>query len=133
MKTKLFAANHSVALYLQDGDHDIDSFRYLIFRVISQLGYEKVVGLTMVFGFLFLANKIEGLKVFIFSLFSSFVLSQGKLFYHEPRPYFVYPDLEGIGCDSEFGKPSGHALCTIVLYFLFFNSYFNGRFEDVSF
>ena len=60
------------------------------------------------------------------------MLSFLKILYHEPRPYFVYNDLEGLGCDSEFGKPSGHAMTTIVLYYFVFDALINKKYFDDS-
>lgn len=81
---------------------------------------------------MFFANKIQAIKVLICSLFNSYFLSLLKLIYHEPRPYFVYSDLHGIGCDTEFGKPSGHAMCCLFVYYLIFDSFINRKFFDVS-
>lgn len=33
----------------------------------------------------------------------------GKLLYHDPRPYMVDDLIQAVGCEREFGNPSGHA------------------------
>ncbi|KAL4432661.1 hypothetical protein ABPG74_004954 [Tetrahymena malaccensis] len=128
----LFEANHHVAKYLQGGVQNISSPRYMVFRIITQFGYAQIVGIFIAGGFFLFPNKIQALKVLIYTLFCSYILSLLKLIYHEPRPYFVYPDLQGIGCDTEFGKPSGHAMVTSVMYFILIDSFLNRKFFDFT-
>ncbi|EAS02418.2 PAP2 superfamily protein (macronuclear) [Tetrahymena thermophila SB210] len=63
---------------------------------------------------------------------SSFIMSLLKIWYHEPRPYFIYTDLISIGCEQEFAKPSGHTLGSTVFYYLVFDSLINRKFFIVS-
>ena len=42
-----------------------------------------------------------------------------KMLYAHPRPFWVYSDILGMSCESDFGAPSGHALVvgSIIIYF----------------
>lgn len=72
---------------------------------------------------MFYPNKIHAISTIIYISFVSFTLANLKLLYSEPRPYFKYTDINGYGCDSEFGKPSGHAMVSINLYFLLIDGF----------
>ena len=39
-----------------------------------------------------------------------FVMNISKLWYHEPRPFWVSQGIETQSCSSEYGSPSGHSL-----------------------
>ena len=36
-----------------------------------------------------------------------------KLYYHEPRPFWVGPDVEAWHCSTQYGNPSGHAFMSM--------------------
>lgn len=55
-----------------------------------------------------------------------------KLFYNDPRPYFIYTDLKGYGCDAEYGNPSGHAMVGIMIYYLVIDSLIGKKFTKVK-
>jgi len=38
-----------------------------------------------------------------------FFMNIFKLYYHNPRPYWVDPDVEAYQCPDEYGNPSGHS------------------------
>ena len=38
------------------------------------------------------------------------VMNISKLFYHQPRPYWVRAEIEAYNCSTQFGNPSGHCL-----------------------
>eukprot|EP00347_Sterkiella_histriomuscorum_P000246 403376617 len=50
-----------------------------------------------------------------------YMMSIGKMGYHEPRPYMVDDDVQVYGCSKEFGQPSGHTFgsSTMILTVLF--------------
>ncbi|KAL4432659.1 hypothetical protein ABPG74_004952 [Tetrahymena malaccensis] len=124
---KFFKWNYSFAYSLQNGDSDPSLPKYKIFTIISYLGQEELIAVFVLFGFIFFANKIQALKILIGTMVAVYLICFLKLWYTDPRPYFVYPDLQGIGCDPEFGKPSGHALITSVLFYLMFDSFVNKK------
>ena len=39
-----------------------------------------------------------------------FTMNISKLFYHEPRPFWVSPQIEAMTCSTQYGNPSGHSL-----------------------
>ena len=46
----------------------------------------------------------------VVAMINIFIMSIGKMGYHQPRPYMVDDDVEVHGCSKEFGHPSGHSL-----------------------
>ncbi|KAL4479250.1 hypothetical protein ABPG72_011462 [Tetrahymena utriculariae] len=124
---QFFKWNYSFAYSMQNGDSDPSLPKYKIFTVISYLGQEELIAIFVLFGFIFFANKIQALKILIGTMITVYLICLLKLWYTDPRPYFIYPDLQGIGCDPEFGKPSGHAFITSVLFYLMFDSFVNKK------
>ncbi|EAS02417.2 PAP2 superfamily protein (macronuclear) [Tetrahymena thermophila SB210] len=124
---QFFKWNYSFAYSMQNGDSDPSLPKYKIFTIISYLGQEELIAIFVLFGFIFFANKIQALKILIGTMITVYLICLLKLWYKDPRPYFVYPDLQGIGCDPEFGKPSGHAFITSVLFYLMFDSFVNKK------
>ena len=49
--------------------------------------------------------------VMVFSTLK-FIKDTFKLFYHDPRPFWVYTDIKSFRCSTSYGNPSGHAMET---------------------
>ena len=39
-----------------------------------------------------------------------YIMYLGKIFYHNPRPYFTNDDIIAYDCAGDFGNPSGHSM-----------------------
>ena len=39
-----------------------------------------------------------------------FTMNVSKLWYHQPRPFWVNPAIESSSCSTQYGNPSGHSL-----------------------
>lgn len=85
------------------------------------------MGLLVIFYIMF-PNKIAVINSIVYILISAFILSILKLLYHDPRPYFIFDDISGYGCDPGFGKPSGHSFMSINVYFVLIDGYLRKKF-----
>ena len=62
-------------------------------------------------------GKTEAFMVMTAFDLSVAVLGSLKLYYAEPRPYFLSPELHPASCkDLEYGYPSGHTTITASVY-----------------
>ena len=62
---------------------------------------------TLILSYLFCSRQ----RAFYYTIAVSlnlFMMSIGKMAYHNPRPYMVDDDIQVYGCSTEFGHPSGH-------------------------
>ncbi|CAD8179423.1 unnamed protein product [Paramecium pentaurelia] len=78
--------------------------------------------------FMLSSKKIESILYIFLCMFGFTSNGLLKNAYHQPRPYWVEDEIEGIGCNMEFGKPSGHAQTSVIIYysylFIFYPSTF---------
>ncbi|KAL4432658.1 hypothetical protein ABPG74_004951 [Tetrahymena malaccensis] len=128
LKEELFRWNYAFTKNLQQGQSNPSHPKYVFFQVMSFIGESEIKLIAPLLGYLFFPNKIQSLKYLITLYISSLIMTILKIWYHEPRPYFVYTDLINIGCDQEFAKPSGHTLGSTVFFYLIFDSFINRKF-----
>ncbi|CAD8095520.1 unnamed protein product [Paramecium sonneborni] len=108
----LWRRNIDFTIYLQkntfQGEEVLFQFFSLVIQIPIYLG-----GLQ----FMFSSKKVECI-IYIFLCMFGFT-SNGLLknAYHQPRPYWVEDEINGIGCNMEFGKPSGHAQTAVIIYY----------------
>ncbi|CAD8086668.1 unnamed protein product [Paramecium primaurelia] len=93
--------------------------------------FSYVIQLPMLLGglqFMLSSKKIESILYIFLCMFGFTSNGLLKNAYHQPRPYWVEDEIEGIGCNMEFGKPSGHAQTSVIIYysylFIFYPSTF---------
>ena len=67
-------------------------------------------------------SQLAYLSVCVYSL------SILKMLYNDPRPYFISDEIKGYGCDSEFGNPSGHAMLSLINYYIVINKYLRNEY-----
>lgn len=58
ISSKLFEANHSLALSLQNGEKSPTSVKYTIFKLISLLGYPSAISAFLIISYFICPNKI---------------------------------------------------------------------------
>lgn len=75
--------------------------------LVSDFGIASVFGM-LVIAFLFCTIERAFYYTCVVSL-NLYLMSIGKMGFHEPRPYMVDDDIQVFGCSTEFGQPSGHA------------------------
>ncbi|KAM3138759.1 hypothetical protein pb186bvf_009138 [Paramecium bursaria] len=62
--------------------------------------------------------KIDSL-LYIFTVLSGDIINSFlKNIYHQPRPYWIQSEISGLDCNTEYGKPSGHAQTSVMMIFL---------------
>jgi membrane-associated phospholipid phosphatase len=52
-----------------------------------------------------------------------FVMNVFKLSYHDPRPFWVDPEITGYECSTQYGNPSGHSLNSMGIAFTIWLDY----------
>ncbi len=90
-----------------------------IFKIITKIGAEYLTGVPVAIVLIFFSIIKSSFYIAGF-LFILHYHSLIKLWYGSSRPFWESPNLyKGIG-DGGFGNPSGHAITTIFLNFVFF-------------
>lgn len=92
----------------------------LFFKIVSQFGDKAILGFTVFFTVHWI-GKTEAFMVMTAFDLSVTALGTLKLYYAEPRPYFLSTDLHPASCkDLEYGYPSGHTTITACVYITLF-------------
>merc|ERR1712226_324042 len=101
---KLFEASHDVIVGLQTGRSKA-SFDF--FNWLSEASGEGVYASTVLLLLPFMSFERFWYLLVAFQT-TEFAKCVFKLSFHEPRPTWVWPDVNPLGCASSFGLPSGH-------------------------
>lgn len=72
------------------------------------------------------------MKLIVYVSLCIYVFCILKLVYGGPRPYFIYDDIVGYGCDNEYGNPSGHAMICLILYYIVIEGILTKKYETVK-
>jgi len=89
-------------------------------HILSDLGDKNGMGLVMVLTKHFRPDK-EAITVLIVLAFSSALNTLDKMFWRDPRPYFL-TRMTPLNCkDIEFGNPSGHAMVSTAVWLTAFH------------
>ena len=86
MKDSMFLFINDLAIKIYD---DSESLLTYFFTTVSFFGYEIAIGTILIYVTLFLPNKIYSLEILIFVSSSIYIMSMLKLFFMDPRPYFI--------------------------------------------
>ena len=85
-------------------------------KIMSELGDKALLGGSVFFAVHWL-GKIEALTVMSAFTLSTTSLGMLKLYFIEPRPFFLNPNIHPSTCkDLEYGFPSGHTTVTACTY-----------------
>ena len=71
-----------------------------------------LIMLTLVFSYLYLSRPAS-LYVLVHLFVAGYMSGFLKLFYQQPRPYWVDTGVKAIMCANDFGMPSGHSSCSM--------------------
>ncbi|CAD8173810.1 unnamed protein product [Paramecium octaurelia] len=127
----LWRMNIDFTIFLQDNSFRGEEFMFTFFSYVIQLPI-IMGGLHLMLS----SKKIESILYIFICIFGFTSNGLLKNAYHQPRPYWVENNIKGIGCNMEFGKPSGHAQTAVIIYysylFIFYPSTFIGNKQKVS-
>jgi membrane-associated phospholipid phosphatase len=87
----------------------------MIFHIISAL-VPYAGGAIMFVLAIALHQKIQCIKFITHVVLGTYLNALLKMLYVQPRPYMVYPDILGLDCNQDFGRPSGHSMVGFILY-----------------
>jgi len=74
---------------------------------------------------IFYNQKTESAVLLINLALQIFVVDAWKTYEHSPRPFWVYDNITGGKCYTQFGNPSGHSIA--VAYFAMYVFFFYVR------
>lgn len=84
-------------------------------KAITQLGYAAAYIVIISFVYWCVSPGI-GFRLALLVPFSGVVNNELKMFFHEPRPYWVDTSVTAYGVHKGFGMPSGHAQTAAVMW-----------------
>lgn len=94
--------------YFLQGSGTPSSTLTSIMRVFSDAGYDYLEFLIIVFIALD-PIKTRSIKVLILNIASKGFADFLKVFYRQPRPFYVFTDIQALNCNTSYGNPSTHA------------------------
>jgi len=75
---------------------------------VSDLGGTVLIMLTLVISYLYLSRSAS-IYVLVHLFVAGYMNGFQKLFYQQPRPFWVDSGVKAIMCGRDFGMPSGHS------------------------
>lgn len=91
----------------------------VLMQILAELGDKNGMGLVMALQKHFRSDK-EAITTVIVLAFVSAINTLDKMYWREPRPYFIQK-MSPLNCkDLEHGNPSGHAMVTTAIYLTVF-------------
>ena len=103
----LFDASHDLIRDLQSGANNI---AWTIWGAYSDTCLYGISFIPAIACFAFVTQRHRSMYLIIaFSLMTT-LSSLLKLYFHDPRPFWVWDDIKVTSCSTQFGNPSGHTL-----------------------
>jgi membrane-associated phospholipid phosphatase len=99
----LFELNTRLVLFLQTLSPALDG----LMEVASFLGRIEFYLVLLPFVYWTIDRRI-GIRALLLLIYTDVITSAFKLFFHQPRPYWV-TEVKGISVEPSYGLPSGHA------------------------
>jgi membrane-associated phospholipid phosphatase len=112
----LFELNTNIATTLQNLSPALDG----LMKAVSFLGTVEfyLVFLPLIY---WTIDRRIGIRALLLLLYTDFITTSLKLFFHQPRPYWV-TEVRGISTESSYGIPSGHASGSLIIGGLFISN-----------
>ncbi|CAD8117495.1 unnamed protein product [Paramecium sonneborni] len=110
---EIWEASKTMALSMQQ---TIPVFEKLVYEFFTYIVF--IPPIAAFYCFIYDNNKLNSLlylSVVVISVTMNEIL---KNIYHQARPYMIEPDIKSLRCNSDFGKPSGHAQNSLVMLIL---------------
>ena len=95
------------------------------FENISLVGeaFIPIAGLALIFN---LCHKMSAVYIFAaFGFICYLNTSVMKVLYHEPRPFWVSPDIKPSVCRKDYGNPSGHVMTSSFFWLTLYLNYYH--------
>ena len=116
-----FESSNNFAVSLQKSLNS--KFFEIFFIVFCDILYPIVTAVILMTFYALTVQKIKTLAFFLYFFLITYVCSILKLIYHNPRPYWVSPNVEALECYSEYGNPSGHSMMSIIFFGMIWHEY----------
>ncbi|CAD8212938.1 unnamed protein product [Paramecium pentaurelia] len=120
----LWMRNNDFTIILQNNTFPGEKLLFQFFSYVIQLPI-LIGGLQ----FMLSNKKVESILYIFLCIFGFTSNGLLKNAYHQPRPYWVEDEIIGIGCNMEFGKPSGHAQTSVIIYFSYLFIFYPSTFR----
>jgi membrane-associated phospholipid phosphatase len=89
-----------------------------LWHAYSNIGLYSIQGAPLVIAFVIPSGRTRCAYYFAAFLLLMVIQNITKLSYHDPRPFWVSPDVNALSCSSQFGNPSGHSENAIAMSLL---------------
>ena len=76
----------------------------------SDLGVAAGVSLPPFILYFILWRRIHALYYLFVLSALLFLMNVSKLWYHDPRPFWVSDEIQALTCSTQYGNPSGHSM-----------------------
>lgn len=70
-------------------------------------------------------RRVRSMKVLcVSSIYGAIFIGIKKMLFAYPRPWWVFSEIKHMGCDRDYGRPSGHSEYTVFTYMLIYRELF---------
>lgn len=104
-------------------------FFKIFFIIFCDILHPIAIGAILMVYYAFSPNKIKTLAFFLYFFLITYLCSIIKMIYHNPRPYWVSPNVQALECYSEYGNPSGHSMMSVIFFVFLWHKHIWGWVE----
>ena len=109
-----FKSSNSFTVKLQS--HLSSGFFEVFFIIFCDILYPIIAAALLILYYALTFQKVKTLAFVLYFITITYICSILKIFYNDPRPYWVDNEVEAKECYSEYGNPSGHSMMSILLF-----------------
>ena len=115
--------------YEQNLQNSLSDTSFQIFKILSFLGNGPLIGLSLFF-ILCYFPLVQTIMICFGIIFMAYIQDILKLFYADPRPFWINTILFQGKCETSYGNPSGHILTSF--YFILSFCYYINKIEKIK-
>ena len=115
--------------YEQNLQNSLSEISFQFFKILSFLGNGPLIGLGLFFILCFFP-LVKTIMICLGIIFMVYIQDILKLFYADPRPFWINTILFQGKCETSYGNPSGHSLTSF--YFILSFCYYINMMEKIK-
>lgn len=103
-----------------------------VFMFFTRLGADFGIMCISLLCYAIPASKIKGVKLLFLGPICLYMQGTLKMIYAQPRPYMLHTEIHAYSCIPDFGRPSGHALSSTVVFLMIYHYYIHEKEDETT-